>query len=250
MASKGSRPRGPSDWHSRSRGIIRPSMEKADIGAVNAIMCFGESFYEALKSTLAERRPRRAPDLSGSLKGYVAEGIAVYLSHIGAPASAMLYDIMIASGVKRMLMLGMAGSISPECKIGDIVIPTWGIREEGTSHHYLGPHEDARATPEMLKRIRRGFSHLPSKEGGVWTIDAPYRETPEKVKRFAGDGVLAVEMECTALMSVAKYRKSSFGAVLVITDEVRKEGWEEAFRGAKVKRTMTQVCKAAPRCFD
>ena len=225
-------------------------MEKARIGAENAIMCFGESFFKRLRYAMHDKKPMKAPELSGSLKGFVAGNVAVYLSHIGAPASAMLYDIMIASGVKRLLMLGMAGAISADCRIGDIVVPQWGIREEGTSHHYLEPQERAKASPEMLARIRNHFLRLGIKEGGVWTIDAPYRETPEKVKLYSARGALAVEMECTALMSVAQYRRNSFGAVLVITDEVRKDGWEAAFKGEKVKRARRQVCDAAAACFD
>ena len=224
-------------------------MEKADIGVGNAILCFGDSFYSALRTAMAEKNPKKAPDCSGSLKGFVAGGVAVYQSHVGAPGAAMLFDTLIASGVKRLLMLGMAGSISTDCHIGDVVVPAWGIREEGTSHHYLRSDEQARASPDMLSDIRKHFGHMGILEGGVWTIDAPYRETAEKVKAYSTNGVLVVEMECTALMSVAKYRKRSFGSVLVVTDEVRHDGWKKAFRGAKVRRTTRLVCESAADYF-
>jgi uridine phosphorylase len=225
-------------------------MERADIGAENAIFCFGDSFYSRLRTAMAKKNPKKAPDCSGSLKGFVAGGVAVYQSHIGAPAAAMLFDILIASGVKRLLMLGMAGSISADCHIGDVVVPLWGVREEGTSHHYVRSDEQARASPSMVKGIRKHFGHLGIREGGVWTIDAPYRETAEKVKCYSTNGVLVVEMECTALMAVAQCRRKSFGSVLVVTDEVRHDGWEEAFRGAKVRRTTRLVCESAADYFS
>lgn len=212
-------------------------------------MCFSDSYFRSLRSAMDGRNMRRAPALSGSLKGFVADDVAVYQSHIGAPASAMLFDILIASGVERLLMLGMAGSISRDCHIGDIVVPTWGIREEGTSYHYLRPDVLVKASPDMLTRIRRRFAPLEPIEGGVWTTDAPYRETPGKIRRYSGMGALAVDMECTALMSVARRRRRSFGSVLVITDEVRPSGWNPAFRGKKVGRSRRAVCEAAAGCL-
>jgi uridine phosphorylase len=225
-------------------------MEKADIGVENAILCFGDSFYSSLRTAFVKKNPKKAPDCSGSLKGFVAGEVAVYQSHIGAPAAAMLFDILIASGVKRLLMLGMAGSISADCHIGDVVVPTWGIREEGTSHHYLRSDEQVKASLTMIRGIKKHFGHLGLRECGVWTIDAPYRETPEKVKSYSARGVLVVEMECTALMSVAQCRKKSFGSVLVVTDEVRHDGWEAAFRGEKVRRTRRLVCESAADYFS
>jgi hypothetical protein len=49
-------------------------MEKADIGVGNAVLCFGDSFYSALRTAKAEKNPKKAPDCSGSLKGFVVGG--------------------------------------------------------------------------------------------------------------------------------------------------------------------------------
>jgi len=42
--------------------------------------------------------------------------------------------------------------------------------------------------------------------GGVWTTDALYRETRDKVEAYGARSVLVVETEMTALMTVASYR--------------------------------------------
>jgi nucleoside phosphorylase len=42
-------------------------------------------------------------------------------------------------------------------------------------------------------------------------------------------GVLAVEMEMSALFTVAMYRRISFGGLLVVSDEVAGSKWKSGF---------------------
>ncbi len=78
----------------------------------------------------------------------------------------------------------------------------------------------------------------------MWTIDAPFRETMDKVQEYARRGVLAVEMECTALMSIAAYRGINLAAVLVITDELFGEGWVQGFVHAVVAAAFDRLFQA------
>jgi purine-nucleoside phosphorylase len=70
---------------------------------------------------------------------------------------------------------------------------------------------------------------LPFRTGEVWTTDAPYRETLDKVKHYQRLGVLAVEMEMSALMTVARFRAVSVAAVLVVSDELFNLKWKPGF---------------------
>ena len=74
-------------------------------------------------------------------------------------------------------------------------------------------------------------------KGEVWTTDAPYRETPEKIEFYQKRGVLAVEMELSALMTLALYREVKLGGLLVVSDELFDLKWHTGFSNPKLKRT-------------
>jgi purine-nucleoside phosphorylase len=70
---------------------------------------------------------------------------------------------------------------------------------------------------------------LPFSKGLVWTTDAPYRETIGKVKTYQDQGVLAVEMEMSALMTVAAYRSVPMVGALIVSDELFDLHWRPGF---------------------
>ncbi len=185
-----------------------------------------------------------AERVTGAFEVRVRPPVAVCHAYFGSPAAAMLAEVLMASGVGRLLMLGEAGSLSPACRIGSLVLPTWGIREEGTSYHYLPPEADPFPDVMVLDALRRRLPPDSWREGGVWTVDAPFRETVDKVREYASRGAVCVEMECTALMAVTAYRKASFGAVLVITDELFGEEWAEGFTSEVVQRSRLLAAQA------
>ena len=49
---------------------------------------------------------------------------------IGAPYAVMLLEIMIKWGARKIIIFGFCGAVSPDVKIGDIVIPTGSIIDE------------------------------------------------------------------------------------------------------------------------
>ncbi len=139
---------------------------------------------------------------------------------LGAPAAALLAERLVREQVRRVVLLGVCGSLTPELRIGDGLIPTGGICEEGTSPLYRTgkiPPPD----PNLLERIRRashetGWTPL---EGQIWTTDAPYRESADKQTLFRQAGAVAVDMEFTALSTVSRVHHFAFAALLVVSDE-------------------------------
>jgi uridine phosphorylase len=161
---------------------------------------------------------------------------------IGAPQAVMGMEKLIALGAKDIWVLGWCGSLQPELRIGHFVIPTSAISEEGTSRHYPLPQSKPH-TNQALNRILtttlQNRNQLYSM-GEVWTTDAPYRETCAKVKAYQEQNVLAVEMEMSALMTVALYRSARLAALLVVSDELFDLKWHAGFRdpGFKAKRHL------------
>ncbi len=235
------------NWYSEEDEFTQPSTMAADLDIEDAVICFEDDFYNLLVEKLGLKQD--ANGLPGMLKGKSGEKVGVFKSYFGAPASTMLLEALIASGVERSLMLGEAGSIAPKCSIGDVFIPTWGIREEGTSHHYYPPEHDVSPTKDIVEKIENTIN-IDMKEGGVWTIDAGFRETKGKINNYAHRGVLGVEMECTALMAVAEYRHIDFASIIVITDEVFSDNWIRDFKGEKVTKSKEEIVKGIKKFLE
>jgi purine-nucleoside phosphorylase len=171
-------------------------------------------------------------------KGQTEAGLSLAGPFLGAPQAAMVMEKIIALGAKRICLFGWCGSLQPDLKIGDIVIPLHAVAEEGTSKHYpIGKRKPG--TDQALNRtLERALKQagLPFRKGVVWTTDAPYRETVSKVNAFQGRGVLAVEMEMSALMTVAIYRSVKLSGLLVVSDELFDLKWHRGFSSPLFKK--------------
>ena len=165
-----------------------------------------------------------APGTSVELPG---GRLTTMIGGVGAPATVSGLEVAIARGARRILFFGICGSLQPDLKIGDLFAVEEAIREEGTSYHYLPADAPARATRELLEA-----ADMP--RGVVWTTDAPFRETRTKAARFAAQGVLGVEMEVSAVYTLAQYRGVEALALQVVSDQLVGEKWtgitRETFR--------------------
>jgi uridine phosphorylase len=137
---------------------------------------------------------------------------------IGAPAVATQLEVLIALGVREFLSLGTAGGLRPDQSIGDVIVLTGAVRDEGVSYHYLPPDAKAQPDDRLTVRLRdrlfgRGMSVV---EGSTWTTDAPYRETAEEIKHYRNEGVLTVEMEAAAVFAVAEVRGVPLASAVVL----------------------------------
>jgi len=152
------------------------------------------------------------------------EKTAVAGPALGAPAAALLMERLVPEGVEEILLFSVCGSLDPALRIGNLFLPTGGIREEGTSLLYReGPVPPP--SPRLTEKIRSAcrVQGQTLKEGVIWTTDAPGRETPEKVAQYQERGALTVDMEFTAVATVADYHGIGFAALMVISDERRPE---------------------------
>lgn len=160
-------------------------------------------------------------------------GFSVTGPFIGAPYAAMLLETLIAWGARKIIFLGWCGAVSEEVRIGDIIVPTSAVIDEGTSRHYAAADSgSSAASSSMVSSITQALAtnHINFHAGVVWSTDAVYRETREKVEQYQRAGVLAVEMEISALYSVAQFRCAALGAILVVSDELSSFSWRPGFK--------------------
>jgi uridine phosphorylase len=163
---------------------------------------------------------------------------------MGAPYATMLLESLIVWGAQQIVFLGWCGAIVPHLSAGDIILPGEAMIEEGTSRLYEQKDSGTVKASDAVTALLRGAleqADCPFVEGKIWTTDAIYRETIEKVKYYQHRQALAVEMELSALFSVGRFRKVAVGALLVVSDELGNYQWRPGFQNERFKRGRKAV---------
>jgi uridine phosphorylase len=145
----------------------------------------------------------------------------------GSPATATIVDLFCALGVEQFFIIGMAGGLQPNLQTGSLVLSTGAIRGEGVSRHYLPESEIVESDSGMLENLSKSLSaknHLYTK-GIIWTTDTPFREMKSEVLTYQNRGVLAVDMEASAMLTVAKANHRSGLAAFSIADSLANGQW-------------------------
>jgi uridine phosphorylase len=158
------------------------------------------------------------------------EGKTVAVAHpgVGSALAAGTLDELIALGCRKFVACGSSGVLKSSLKRGVVVIPGVAVRDEGTSFHYCPPAREMKMDTSVVRKLEKvlqkhGFKY---EIGKTWTTDGFYRETKGKVARRTGEGCIVVDMECSALLAVAAFRKVSFGQYLTAGDDVSGEEWD------------------------
>ncbi|MDE2898896.1 MAG: nucleoside phosphorylase [Chloroflexota bacterium] len=164
----------------------------------------------------------------GELDGHP---IGVARIPVGSARSVMTLEELMALGARTFLIAGATGALKPGIQVGDYVIATSGLREEGASYHYRPPEHPARANGPAARALidAAQTSEHACHAGRVWSTDAPYREFTGKVHRYGQDGVLSVDMEASALMIVTEFRGADLGMILTVSDLVYRRDWPNIF---------------------
>ena len=79
----------------------------------------------------------------------------------------------------------------------------------------------------------------------MWTTDAIFRETADRIEQRKKEGAKIVEMEQAACIAVAQYRGFDYGAIIYGGDDVSQEEWSErGWRSRKgIRYDLVMLCK-------
>jgi len=234
---------------SRSDGIVVPVKGKnsPNLGPVAVMVSTQADLSLFCSLTGLDEEKHKNLFVSRLYIGNTAEaGFAVVGPFVGAPYATMLLETLVAWGADKIIFFGWCGAISHDVKIGDIIIPTGSIIDEGTSKHYHQEKDGvSRPSSYILKNTKEALTKagLAFHEGIVWSTDAIYRETYEKIKYYQDKDVLAVEMELSALFTVGKFRNVQIGGILVVSDELSTFKWQPGFRNELFKESRMAACE-------
>ena len=79
--------------------------------------------------------------------------ISVTSTGIGSPSAAIAVEELAECGVDTFLRVGSCGAIQPEMSVGDLVITSGAVREEGTSDAYVREGYPAVADHEVVTAL-------------------------------------------------------------------------------------------------
>ena len=163
---------------------------------------------------------------------------------MGAPYAVMLLEILHAWGVGKAIFWGWCGAIDETYETGDVIVPSGAFVDEGTSLQYGRSLEDFVPADKVLSdlmRTRLKSDGVAVKSGPVWTTDAIFRETPQRMHHFLEKGACAVEMEFSALCSAAALLGIALAGVLVVSDELFTGQWNPGFRNTRFLKSRKIV---------
>ena len=163
---------------------------------------------------------------------------------VGAPMAVLCLEKLIALGAKKIILYGWCGSLQERLHGMDILVPTSGLSEEGTSRHYQsGKSCEIIHSTTLRNRLCRILTDksIEFQQGPLWTTDAPYRETKKKITDYAARGIYGVDMEYAALCTVAAFRKAQLAAVMLVSDELLKSPWKPHYSFKAFKKRSREL---------
>ncbi len=169
--------------------------------------------------------------LLGYTGGYRGLEVSVQATGMGCPSLAIVVEELVRLGADRLVRIGTCGAISPEVAPGDLVVATASVANEGTTRQYLGGDGYAPAADfELTKALQSAAERTGRRThtGLIRTDDAFYAVTPEHVPAMAARGVLAVEMEASALFTLGALRGVAAGCILVASNNIGDDRLLEA----------------------
>jgi uridine phosphorylase len=168
--------------------------------------------------------------------------LAAASTGIGAPSTAILVEELVKIGARTFIRIGNSGGLAPELKVGDLVITTGAVREDGTSRSYVSPDYPAVASYEVVAALveaarERGVRF---RAGVTWSLDAFYARNAilapdgslqpmcvdgyrppgmeQRIRNLQQARVLNCEMESGVLLTLAGLFGLRAGAICVVSD--------------------------------
>lgn len=156
---------------------------------------------------------------------YKGERISVQGSGMGVPSFSIYANELITEyDVKKLIRVGTCGSMKENVNIRDIVLAQGATTDSQMNRMTFGGIDYSPIADFSLLKTAYDIAaekDLTTHVGNVFTSDMFYRDNGEEItKLLARYNVLAVEMETTALYTLAaKYDRQAL-AILTVSDHV------------------------------
>ncbi|ATF90991.1 nucleoside phosphorylase [Cedecea neteri] len=148
--------------------------------------------------------------------------VLVMSTGMGGPSTAIAVEELRQIGVTNLIRIGSCGAMQNHIRLGDLVIATAAVRDDGTSNMYIAKGYPACADIGLVHHLAQQAKRLgyASHCGYVRSHDSFYTEREDEINQFwSGKGILAADMETAPLMVVGALRGLRIASVLNVVVE-------------------------------
>lgn len=175
---------------------------------------------------------------------YKGVKLAVVSHGVGCPGAAVCFEELIKGGVHTLIRVGTAGSLQADIPVGSLVVSTGAVRTDGFTKQLVPADFPAVADGEMVQALYDAVSNqgVAVAKGITMTVDAFFSgplELPHKLYKSAG--VVACEMEISALYVIAAIRGVRAAAIVAI------DGFADSDLAAEYNPHTNVVAEAVER---
>ena len=164
--------------------------------------------------------------LLGFTGTYNGTPVSVQTTGMGTPSTSIVVEELLRLGAKRLIRVGTCGGIASGLKTGDLVIGTAACPVDGATTTYLHGEAFAPAADFGLTRAlvdAAEVAGITARTGLVASVDVFYNTDDDYAKRWRERGVLAFEMEASALFFLAARDGVQAACALTVSDVLSEE---------------------------
>ena len=183
------------------------------------------------------------------VSGFLDEGFVTVLDNIRyAPGMADCVYFLQFAGVRNILYTGSIGGLANGMEIGDFVIAKDCERGDGASGYFASLFEKACVCTELAEKVRPFLQAVADEEkiqlfeGRIFTTDSLAAETIDFLTALSTQSFLGIEMETSALYTVAESAEMNAVAAHIVSDLPLqgKSLLDDLTKNEKERRTSAQ----------
>ena len=157
---------------------------------------------------------REYKSIQGLYKGVPVLAVS---TGIGGPSTGIAVEELSRIGVTHAIRIGSCGALQPECALGDLILVTGAIRDDGTSTAYVEAQYPAIPDFDLLSACRESVAaeKIPYHMGICRSHSCLYGErNPELYSYWTGKRAVASDMETAVLFVLGSLRGVRTASIL------------------------------------
>ena len=152
--------------------------------------------------------------------------VSVQTSGMGTPSLSIVVEELLRLGARKLVRVGTCGGIARGLRTGDLVIATAACPVDGATRTYLhgepyAPAADFGLTRDLVEAATA--AGVEARTGLVASVDVFYNPDDDYAQRWRDRGVLAFEMEASALFYLAARSGVAAACALTVSDVLSEE---------------------------
>lgn len=161
--------------------------------------------------------------ITGKYKGVP---ITVTSTGIGGPSAGIALEELIACGAKYFIRIGSGGAIQANIELGELIIASGAVREDGTTGMYIDKSYPAVADLELTYKILETCRELDYSHylGLVRSHDSFYIPEEEEIMEYWNKkSILSSDMETSTLFVLGQIKRVKVASILNTVVEYKSD---------------------------